>query len=290
MTYFGVEEEFCIIDKDSYKLKNSIYEFLNRIPSKIYKEYIKSDLHECILEISTRIHSHIQECFIELTELRSLLKKIAGDMGCCLISSGVHPFSPASEAKLIYNPRYERLTEMGGLLAEGVHFGMHLHIGVDDEVDRIRVLNMMRYFIPEIIAVSVNSPCYEGILTGYQSTRLMRYDPTPTVGIPEKLGNCNDFENYITRMNKYGVEEPRDVYWDIRLRPELKTLEFRVMDSQIDANSTIMIVSFILLLFKYLNQFNRVEELEKEIQLPDEEELKKTDLLQKSLVLKVNLL
>jgi carboxylate-amine ligase len=76
-------------------------------------------------------------------------------------------------------------------------------------------------------------------------------------------------------MNKYGVEEPRDVYWDIRLRPELKTLEFRVMDSQIDANSTIMIVSFILLLFKYLNQFNRVEELEKEIQLPDEEELKK---------------
>lgn len=271
MNKFGIEEEFCIVDADNFQMENKIFTILEDIPDDYSNGNIKSDLHECIVETSSNIHTDLDDCFTELLTLRKILSEVADEYNYGLISSGVHPFSPSGSAKLIENPRYIRLTTKGGLLENGVHFGFHLHIGIDDISQQIKSLNKMRYFIPELIAMSVNSPCYGGRICDYHSMRLHRYDRTPTVGLPLILNNWDDFEGYIETNEVYGVLEPRDVYWDIRLRPSLNTIEFRVMDSQIDVSSTISIASFILSIYSYV--ISKPSYDFKAISLPEEDEL-----------------
>lgn len=243
---FGIEEEFCLITLPDGRMDNSINDVLVTLPLPLRDGRMKPDLHECILEVSTGICTSYQQMHDEIRELRRTALRTAEKLGLGLISSGTHPISPWQEAVLVENPRYRRLISGGALLAEGVHFGMHVHYDVSNDQLRVKLVNLVRLFIPEVVAVSVNSPFHEGTFSGYKSSRLHRYDPTPTVGIPPALERWTDLERYIKKMAHLGIKEERDIYWDVRHRKGMRTLEFRVMDTQADLPATLAVASLIL--------------------------------------------
>jgi carboxylate-amine ligase len=254
---FGIEEEYCLISLPDGLLNNSINEVLENIPLVLRDGHIKPDLHKCILETSTCICDSYQQMCDEISRLRRTALQAVQDEGLGIISCGTHPISPWQEAILIDTPRYQRLIAGGALLAEGVHFGMHIHYEVPDDELRVKLINAVRLLIPEVVAVSVNSPFCDGVFSGYKSTRLHRYDPTPTVGIPPSLKNWSDYATYLKSVERLGIREEKDIYWDVRHRHNMGTLEFRVMDTQASVTDSIAIISFVVSLLMWTEKFNK---------------------------------
>jgi carboxylate-amine ligase len=119
----------------------------------------------------------------------------------------------------------------------------------------VKLINTLRLFIPEVVAVSVNSPFCDGIFSGYKSTRLHRYDPTPTVGIPPSLNSWADYAAYLKNMEPLGIREEKDIYWDVRHRHNMGTLEFRVMDTQASVADSIAVISFVISMLRWAEGF-----------------------------------
>ena len=96
----------------------------------------------------------------------------------------------------------------------GLSFGMHQHIGTRDLNLRLAVYNMIRNFIPHLIALSVNSPFEDGEATD----TLIRVRPNGMLIAPRCVRSIrllkNDhqlgptaFQNYVPYMTKPSVEE-----------------------------------------------------------------------------------
>ena len=57
--------------------------------------------------------------------------------------------------------------------------------------------------------------------------------PFPRVGIPRRFGSYVEYVSVIDAMLSAGaIPEPGFLWWDVRLRPRLGTVEVRIMDAQ----------------------------------------------------------
>lgn len=241
---FGVEEEFALVEGD-FTLSNRALELLGYVPEHFRQTQIKTDLHYCIVEISTGICSDFEQARNELIELRAIALQAADRIGCKLLPVAVHPTSLMEEAQLVKTDRYVRLIAGGALRGDGVHYGQHVHMNVEDEEERIRVVNRLRYYIPAIVAVSVNSPLYAGKNNGYKSIRMNFYEPVYSSGPPPIMRDWSDLDKLVERLSFSGVQELRDIYSDIRLRESLPTVEVRCIDTQPTVRQTLEIAAFV---------------------------------------------
>lgn len=250
---FGVEEEFSIVDADG-KLVNRVYNVLDavkRLHTSIDTDSVKSDLHECMVEISTGICTSVDRAAADLKRLRRVAGEAAESLGLRLLPTSVHPTAPMSDGKLVETDRYLRLIAGGALRGDGVHNGMHFHVEIPDKEERVAVVNRLRYHIPEIAAMSVNSPIYLGRHDGVKSVRFQYYEPVASTGPPPVLEKWEDLDGVIAKLAYSGVRELRDIYSDIRLRKKFPTIEVRCFDVQQTVNATALLAAFVRSLVRY---------------------------------------
>jgi len=228
---FGIEEEFALVE-DDFRLSNRARDLIECVPEPLRQTQIKTDLHYCIVENSTGICSDFGQAHRELVELRAIARDAAAQIGCRLLPVGVHPTSLMAEGELVETDRYLRLIAGGALRGDGVHYGQHCHVNIEDREERVQVVNRLRCYIPHIIAVSANSPLYAGKPNGKKSIRMHFYDPVYSSGPPPAFKDWDDLNNYLDRLAFSGVRELRDIYADIRLRTKFPTFEVRCIDTQ----------------------------------------------------------
>ena len=248
--HFGVEEEFALLYADG-SLANEVDALLERVPARYRPDRIKRDLHYCIVEVTTPVCASPAEVERSLVELRRVVGEAASSLNLRVISSGVHPTAPMAEGRLVETPRFRRLIAGGALRGDGVHFGLHLHVSLDGPEARVGVVNLLRWHIPDFVALSVNAPLYLGEYHDVKSVRLEYYDPVPTVGPPPVLEKFDDWARVLESFAPYGVEGERDHYGDIRHRTTLPTIEVRVMDTQPSAAETMMVASYVWALVRH---------------------------------------
>ena len=81
-------------------------------------------------------------------------------------------------------PRYRELVETMRWVAEReLIFGLHIHVGLDSPDKAIACANALRTFLPELLALSVNSPFWQGVDTGLASCREVLYGLVPHGGL-----------------------------------------------------------------------------------------------------------
>jgi gamma-glutamyl:cysteine ligase YbdK (ATP-grasp superfamily) len=81
--------------------------------------------------------------------------------------------------------RYDIIVnDMGDVARSNLIFGLHVHVGVPNREEGIRIQNIARYFLPHIYALSTSSPFWEGRNTGFKSFRQK---------IPRNILNSNTF-------------------------------------------------------------------------------------------------
>ena len=150
-----------------------------------------------------------------------------------LLSMPIHPFSRVADQSVSENKRYlDFLERMQWPLRRMLITGVHVHVGVETGEMAIAVVNGMRRYIPFLIALSANSPFFEGEKTGLASTRTKIFEGLPNTGIPVKLTNYSQFQKLIrTLVSANSIESIREIWWDIRPHPGYGTVEVRVCDS-----------------------------------------------------------
>ncbi|HYY12796.1 MAG TPA: carboxylate-amine ligase [Chthoniobacterales bacterium] len=255
----GIEEEFAIVDPESRELKSHIQEILEG-GKVVLKEQIKPEMHQSVVELGTEICESISNARGHVIDLRSKLAKLAGEKGLKIASVGTHPFSHWRDQLITEGERYrEILKDMQLLARANLIFGLHVHIGIPNREAAIHVMNQARYFLPHIYALSVNSPFWVGQDTGLKGYRLKVFERFPRTGIPDAFESLSEYQDFCKLLVKTGcIDNPKKIWWDIRLHPFFDTLEVRVCDAQTRVDDTLAIAALIQAivakLFKLLQQ------------------------------------
>ena len=242
----GIEEEFAIIDPVTRELRSHIQEILE-CGKVVLKEQIKPEMHQSVVELGTEVCDSIDHAREHVIELRSQLAELAGRSGLKIASVGTHPFSHWRDQHITEGERYKQIIEDMQLLARAnLIFGLHVHVGVPDRDSAIHVMNQVRYFLPHIYALSVNSPFWVGENTGLKGYRLKVFERFPRTGIPDSFESLSEYEDYCKLLVKTGcIDNPKKIWWDIRLHPFFETLEVRVCDAQTRVDDTLAIAALI---------------------------------------------
>src|SRR5205085_10077741 len=112
--------------------------------------------------------------------------------------------------------------------------------------DAIRLLNGLRNRIPVLLALSANSPFWQGRDSGFASARTLLFQAFPRTGVPRWFANYADYVEAVDGLIASGaVPDPSLLWWDIRLQPALGTVEVRVMDAQSSGREVAPLVALI---------------------------------------------
>jgi carboxylate-amine ligase len=224
----GVEEEYQLVDPESGALRSRASD----LRREDWTGELVPELQETTVEIGTPVCTDIAEVEEELGRLRLQAATVASAQGLAIVAAGVHPFSSWEGHERQPLERYRRIEARYGRIARDEHiFGMHVHIGVPRDTDRLPLMNILRHFLPHLLALSASSSFFEGADTGFASYRTILWRRWPNSGIPPRFETEADFALYVDTLLDAGVmADPWNLYWSMRPHPEYPTVEFRVMD------------------------------------------------------------
>ena len=240
----GVEEEFQIVDPVSRDLRAHIEQILNH-GKMILRESVKPEMHQSVVELGTDICQDIKEARRDVVGLRRNLFRLAKRQGLEIASAGTHPFAHWADQKITEGDRYKVIIEdMQQIARANLIFGLHVHVGIPDREVALQIMNMSRYFLPHIFAISTNSPFWIGSNTGFKSYRIKLFERFPRTGIPDSFDSLSEYEDYLKLLVKTNcIDNAKKIWWDMRLHPFFDTLEFRICDAQMRVDETIALAA-----------------------------------------------
>jgi carboxylate-amine ligase len=263
----GVEEEFQILNRESYELVSRIDEILLAFEGGEKEKRVKAELLQSVVEVATNVSATVGEAMSDLHDLRSHLRDVAAEADALIASAGTHPFSRYEHQEVTDRPRYLDLIESMRWVAEReLIFGLHVHVGLDSPDKAIACANALRTYLPELLALSANSPFWQGRGTGLASTRVKVFEPFPRAGIPPLFASYEEFELLVERgIKTNSFEDYTYIWWDLRPHPRLGTIEVRVCDAQTRIESVAAITALVQsLVATFAASFERGEELQTE--------------------------
>jgi carboxylate-amine ligase len=242
----GVEEEFQLLGRESYELVSRVDEILSEVDGEEEHEgRVKPELLQSAVEVATDVAGSVGEAMEDLRGLRARLRDAAAERDALIASAGTHPFSRYEHQEVTDRPRYRELVEDMGWIAEReLIFGLHVHVGLDSPDTAIACANAARTFLPELLALSANSPFWQARPTGLASTRTKVFEAFPRSGLPPAFASWEEFELLVDRgVRTRSFPDYTYIWWDLRPHPKLGTIELRVCDAQASIEAVAGIVA-----------------------------------------------
>lgn len=202
---------------------------------------VTSELNLCQVETATGICTTGEEVESQLTALRSDLNTAAESVGLAALSVGSHPFSSWQDQKVNRSIERYRIMEdkFQRIAHEQIICGCHVHIGFADKDLRIATMTRARPWLPVLVALTANSPFWEGSDTGYDSYRTQVWRRWPTSGMPPAMSYMSDYTALVSRLEAIeAIEDPTHLYWYVRPSARFETLEFRASDTCLTPRDT----------------------------------------------------
>jgi len=257
----GVEIELQLVDKNNFNLNNISSKVLANV-NKEFSDNIKCELIESMIEINTNICSNIEEVEKDIRKTLNHLDKILKNHETEINCTSLHPFAIGKNQIITDTLRYRRI--MKDLQMVGKRFisqGLHVHIGINNPEDAIKVNNALRVYLPLLLSLSTSSPFFEGEDTGLHSYRTKLFEALPLAGMPDYLNNWNHFENLTKHLEGAGIiNSVKDLWWDVRPHPGFGTVEIRVCDIPINFKEIIALVALIQTLVVTLIKLDAYED------------------------------
>jgi carboxylate-amine ligase len=242
----GVEEEVMLLEPNAWNLTSRSEEVLGSLPEAMTGR-TAAETHGSALELSTEPHADIAGATAELRHLRGALAEVLEPLGMRAAVAGTHPFTLWEDVEVSPGARYQFLySSMRELARREPTFGLHVHVAVPSPEQAVRAYNRMRAHLPMLLALSSNSPFWQGRDTGLCSMRTPLFQAFPRVGIPRAFGSYADYVEGIDILLRCDAfPEPTFLWWDVRLQPRFGTLEVRVMDAQTRTADTAAIAALV---------------------------------------------
>jgi carboxylate-amine ligase len=233
----AVEEEFAVLDPQTLGLTNRFEELQAAAKGTPLEEHLVGELIASEVEIRTGRCGDFEEAANRLGERRAQLFGLAESLGVALAATGTHPWSPWQEQRIIDTAHYRRNDEiLRYVVWRNNTFGLHVHIAINGPDRAIAVCNMLRNFLPELLAVSASSPFVENVNSGLHSARTQIFTRMfPRCGVPDAYDGWDGFERYVRFLyDTRSIDEHTQLWWSVRPHLAFPTVEIRICDAQPD--------------------------------------------------------
>jgi carboxylate-amine ligase len=260
----GVEEEYMLLDPETFDLVQHIDTVLGAVIPDDYEGSINAELMQSVLEIATPVCRTASDVDGALRSLRSYVGSIARDKALRYGSAGTHPFSLFEQQRITARDRYRHLVDQMQYIARReLIFGLHIHVAVDDPEKAIQVVNGLLLHLSQLLALSASSPFWRGEATGLSSTRQMVFAAFPRSGPPPRFRDYADYAEVVGQLEKTGcIADYTHIWWDIRLHPRLGTVEIRICDAVTRVEDAVALAAFCQALVKhYCERFEEGKEI-----------------------------
>src|SRR5215218_5965529 len=233
----GAEEELWLADPETLKLAGGAQEILGVEPADLFS----GELIDCEIESNSGVHDEPSGVAEDLVLRRRVLLGHVRRLGRVLGTSGTHPIGDWREQEIINKPHYQRLKKkLGWLIRRNNTFSLHVHYAVNGRDKAVYLFNRLREYVPHMLALSVNSPFWQGEYTDMHSARILMFSRAyHRAGLPGPLGSWDEYVEYVDTLKRNGlIDSLGEIWWDVRLHPGLSTVEIRAFDAQTDPNRT----------------------------------------------------
>jgi glutamate---cysteine ligase / carboxylate-amine ligase len=233
----AVEEEFAILDAETLELTNRFEEFQQAAVGGPLEKHLVGELIASEVEVRTGRCESFAEAALTMGERRAQLHELALSLGVALASTGTHPWSRWQDQRIIDTPHYRRNDEiLRYVVWRNNTFGLHVHIGIRGADRAVAVCNLLRNFLPELLALSASSPFVEGVDSGLHSARTEIFTRMfPRCGVPDVYDGWDGFERYVRFLyDTRSIDEHTQIWWSVRPHLAFPTVEIRVCDAEPD--------------------------------------------------------
>jgi glutamate---cysteine ligase / carboxylate-amine ligase len=229
----GVEEEVMLLDPTDWALASEADAVMSGLTGEL-ASHTSTETHGSALELRTDPHATVAEGLAQLEDLRGDLARELAPLDLRAAVAGLHPFTLWQDTKISEGDRYRFLYgSMRELARREPTFALHVHVALPDPESAVRAINRLRSHLPLLLALSANSPFWQGRETGLASARTPLFQAFPRVGIPRAFLDYQDYVSTIDLLLRCeAFPEPTFLWWDARLQPRFGTIEVRIMDAQ----------------------------------------------------------
>ena len=229
----GVELELQLVSRRDFDLTRAATDLIDSLKYDERYGEIKLEITESMIEISTLPQSTVDGIASDLAGLRETLRTHCARHNIAVCGGGTHPFHRWPERRICPGERFDNLYQRYGYLAKQFTvFGQHVHVGCTSADDAIWLTQALGVYVPAFIALSAASPFVDGVDTFFQSARLNAVSAFPLSGQCPPLANWAEFVRHFSFLQSCGIASGiKDLYWDVRPKPEFGTVEIRVCDT-----------------------------------------------------------
>ncbi len=224
----GVEEELMLVDAAGGLLGASAAPVVESLRGTTPAGIVTGEVYVDQVELNTPVCAGAEDVLHSLRELRGSLSA----RGVRTMAAGVHPTAAFGAAAMVASPRYDRIVEEYAGLLRTPTAALQVHVGLPDEETVMLAYRGLRQRLPLLRALAAGSPYWHGVDSGLVSSRSAILRSYPRTTLPPLL---RSWDQYATRTAALmaAAEAPDHTYvwWDMRPRPLLGTLEVRVMDA-----------------------------------------------------------
>lgn len=242
---FGIEEEYFLAHATDGSLIARIPDhFLSRARARL-GDSVTSELLQSQIEIASPILSDMQEAYGCVTDLRRGLCHLLAEEDLRLVAASTHPLGAWREQFVTEKPRYDRLLGDFRIVGQrNLVCGMHVHVAVPPQIDRVRLMNRLMPWLPVFLALSASSPFWDQRVTGLMSYRQAIYDEWPRSGVPDFFDDERDYQSFVDRLQKAGaIRDASYLWWAIRPALRFPTLELRIADACTRVEDTVALAA-----------------------------------------------
>jgi len=238
----GVEEELALGDATDRHLVGRAGDVIGGL-SRAAQPFVEHEFKTSMIETVSPVCETLEEIDGQLRSLRERVRISAAEQGCCVLATGTHPISRWEDQEATPDAGYEEVGEAYQRLAdEQLLFGCHVHVGVEDPDLRIAALDRIRPWLSTLLALTANSPFWDGEDTGYASYRYTLFSRWPTFATPDRLDDWAGYEALVQGLVDSGaIDSPQRIYWTVRPSDRFPTLEFRIADACTRVSEAVML-------------------------------------------------
>jgi len=240
MRTIGVEEEFLLVTPDGHPTAVAPavlrHAALDDTPEEtepggeLEKEFKREQV-----ETSTHPRTDLGELLDEIRAGRERTSSYARLAGAEIAALGTAPQEVSST--VVPDKRAQEIRARFAMTArDQLTCGCHVHVEVSDDDEGVRIIDHLRRWTPVLLALSANSPAWQGGHSGYASYRSQVWGRWPTAGPTAPFGDAAGYRRAIDELLASGtILDDGMVYFDARLSAHYPTVEVRVADVCLDA-------------------------------------------------------
>jgi glutamate---cysteine ligase / carboxylate-amine ligase len=246
----GVEEELLLVEPQTGRPRavagtvlRAARQAMESDADADHAQELEFELQQQQLETNSQPCRSLDDLHRELSRCRASAAAAAGTAGVQVAALATSPV--AVQPQLVGQSRYRRMSEAFGLTAqEQLTCGCHVHVEIASADEGVAVLDRAGPWLATLLALSANSPFWQGLDSSYASFRYQVWGRWPSSGPTEPFRTAQSYRETLQQMVRTGtLLDTGMVYFDARLSEHYPTVEIRIADVCLRTDDAVLIAA-----------------------------------------------